>query len=122
MGSSKVTSVVSWVLVVLLALGFLLASVGKLTGAMTQMFIQWGYPVWFVTVIGIFELLGAIGLLIPKLTRLAILGLTIIMLGGVYTHLANGEGLEVIRPGIFLVLLWAVWFLRRYSFSFSSEA
>lgn len=122
MGSSKVTSVVSWVLVVLLALGFLLASVGKLTGAMTQMFIQWGYPVWFVTVIGIFELLGAIGLLIPKLTRLAILGLTIIMLGGVYTHLANGEGLEVIRPGIFLVLLWAVWFLRRYSFSFSSDA
>jgi len=33
----------------------------------------------------------------------------------VYTHLANGEGLDVLRPVIFLGALGAVWWLRRGS-------
>ncbi len=34
------------------------------------------------------------------------------MLGAGYTHLANGEGGQVIRPLMFLVALWGVWWLR----------
>ncbi len=117
MSQSKMSNVISWVLVVLLALGFSLASLGKLTGAQTAMFEKWGYPAWFATFIGIAEVAGAIGLLIPKTTKYAILGLTVIMIGAAYTHLANGEGLAVLRPAIFTILLWALWFLRRYSFS-----
>lgn len=121
MNTSKVSNIVSWVLVVLLAAFFILASLGKLTGAAVPMFEKWGYPAWFATFIGIAELLGGIGLLIPKTTKFAILGLTGIMIGAAYTHLANGEGLAVLRPIIFAVFLWAVWFLRRYSFSASSD-
>lgn len=113
MNVSKVRTIVSWVLAVLLALAYLAAAAGKLTGAANQMFAHWGYPAWFATLIGVLELAGAIGLLIPKTTRYAVLGLTVIMFGAVYTHLANHEGLQVLRPIIFLAVLWAVWWLRR---------
>ncbi|MGD9589699.1 MAG: DoxX family protein [Pyrinomonadaceae bacterium] len=117
MNTSKVLNVLSWVLVVLLAVLFLLAAAGKLMGGAGQMFENWGYPRWFATFIGITELAGAIGLLIPKTTKFAILGLSGIMIGAAYTHLSNGEGLAVLRPIIFAAVLWTVWFLRRYSFS-----
>ena len=113
MNLSKVRIVAGWVLTVLLALGFLAASAGKLTGAATPMFAHWGYPAWFATLIGILELAGAVGLLIPRMTRYAVLGLTVVMCGAAYTHLANHEGLQVLRPAIFLVLLWVAWWLRQ---------
>jgi len=110
--SSKVRTIVGWVLAILLALGFLAAATGKLTGAATRMFAHWGYPAWFATLIGVLELAGGIGLLIPRTTRYAVLGLTVIMVGATYTHLANNEGLQVLRPIIFLAILWTVWWLR----------
>ena len=103
----------SWVLVALLAAGYLVSALGKLTGAATPMFEGWGYAPWFATLIGVLELSGALGLLIPRLRRAAILGLTGIMIGASYTHITNGEGTQVLRPLIFLALLWAVWWLRR---------
>ncbi len=120
MSTSKATIVTGWVLVVLLAAGFLVASMGKLTGNMASMFEAWGYPAWFAMFIGIAELAGAIGLLIPKTARLAILGLTALMIGAAYTHVAAGEGLAVLRPAIFAALLWTVWRLRGYSLSNSN--
>ena len=113
MSSAQVRHVISWILVVLLAAAYGIAALGKLSGAATQMFADWGYQAWFATLIGVLELAGALGLLIPKTTRYAILGLTGIMLGAAYTHLANGEGMQVLRPAIFLVVLWVVWWLRR---------
>jgi len=113
MNPSKAGRIVSWVLVVLLALAYLASAAGKLTGAATDMFAHWGYPAWFATVIGILELTGAIGLLIPRTTRYAVLGLTLLMLGASYTHVSNHEGFQVLRPIIFIALLWTVWWLRR---------
>lgn len=56
-----------------------------------------GLPGWFGGFIGGAELLGGIGLLIPRLVRPAALGLIVIMLGAVFMHatkipggLANG--------------------------------
>ena len=100
-------------LAVLVALAFTASAATKLTGVATPMFTHWGYPAWFATLIGILELTGAVGLLIPRITRYAILGLTVIMFGAAYTHLANHEGIQVLRPVIFLAVLWAIWGLRR---------
>ena len=112
MATSRVRTVSSWVLVLLLAAGYLLAALGKLTGMAAPMFEGWGYAPWFATLIGILELAGVIGLLVPKTTRYAVLGLTVIMVGAAYTHVANGEAPQILRPGIFLTLLWTVWWLR----------
>ena len=108
----RAKGIVSWILVVLMAAGYLLAAAGKLTGVAASMFEGWGYAPWFMMLIGVLELAGAIGLLIPKLTRFAILGLTVIMLGAMYTHLTNDQSAQVVRPMIFLAFLWSIWFLR----------
>lgn len=113
----KALYVVSWVFAGLLAILFLLAGAGKLGGGATEMFAKWGYPAWFAIFIGVAEVAGAIGLLVPKLTRLAILGLTFVMIGAAYTHLAAGEGFAVLRPVIFTIFLWLIWFLRGTSSS-----
>ena len=113
MAGSKAINISSWILVVLLAIGLLLAAIGKLTGAQTEMFQGWGYAAWFATLIGVLELAGAIGLLIPKLTRYVIYGLTGLMIGAGYTHVANAEAAQLVRPLLFAVLLWVVWWLRR---------
>ena len=112
---NKALYILGWIFAGLLALLFGLAGVGKLAGAQTEMFANWGYPAWFATLIGVLEIAGAIGLLVPRLMRFAILGLTGIMIGAAYTHLAAGEGLAVLRPVIFTGFLWIVWFLRSYS-------
>ncbi len=55
MGLSKGRTGASWVFVVLLAAGYLISGLGKLTGSMTEMFANWGYPAWFATLIGVLE-------------------------------------------------------------------
>ena len=109
---STASRVTALVFVVLLAMGYALAGIGKLTGAANEMFVGWGYPTWFAIVIGVLEIVGALLLLFPKTTRIAIVGLTVIMLGAVYTHLANGEAIQVLRPAVFLGMLWSVWISR----------
>lgn len=115
MNGPKVRSVLSWLLLVLVAVMFAMAGIAKLGGRMNEMFSTWGYPTWFATFIGAAELAGGVGLLIPKLTRWAVYGLTLIMLGGAYTHLANGEGAQVLRPLIFAVVMWTALWLRARS-------
>lgn len=115
MAQSLGRTITGWILVGLLALGFSMAALGKLSGAAVPMFEGWGYPPWFATLIGVLELAGAIGLLVPKTTRYAVLGLTVVMLGAASTHLINDEVGQVLRPTLFLALLWTVWWLRRSS-------
>lgn len=112
MSSSRVRPILSWVLVLLLAVMFGMAGLAKLGGNMNEMFANWGYPAWFATFIGAAELAGAIGLLIPRTMRWAVYGLTLIMIGGAYTHLSNGEGAEVLRPLAFAAVMWTALALR----------
>ena len=58
-------------LLVLLSLAFLFAGGMKLLGNPMEvgMFAHWGYPLWFMYFTGACEVLGAIGLHIPKVSR-----------------------------------------------------
>ncbi|SHH38049.1 DoxX-like family protein [Cognatiyoonia sediminum] len=60
----------------------------KLTGneVALQSFIDLGLPSWFGTFIGVCEALGAIGLWLRPTSRLAALGIAIIMCGAIYYH------------------------------------
>jgi len=115
MSLSKGKAITSWVLQVLLALLFVAASAGKLTSnaAVVEMFAGWGYPASFMLLIGALELLGAIGLLVPRTSGYAAMGLIGLMIGAAITHLANGEGLQVLRPILFAVPLAAIVLIRR---------
>ena len=90
---------VLWVLQVLLMAQFLFAGGIKQTLPAEQISSQFGFPALFIRFIGICELLGAIGLVVPSVTRikpwltpLAALGLVIIMAGATVSTLVQGYG------------------------------
>src|SRR5215210_2637183 len=99
-----------WIVQVLLALLFLFAGGTKLVippdvlasmGSPNQIAL----PGWFVRFIGVAEVLGALGLILPGLlhikpwlTPLAAAGLVIIMIGATAVTVAGGDGLLALIP------------------------
>ena len=91
---------------------FLFAGLPKLLTP-AKMLSQWVYAPWFLTVVGVCETLGAIGLLIPRVAALAAAGLSGIMIGAVYTLVAHQMNKQLPIPILVFILLMLVIFLRR---------
>lgn len=117
---SKALHITLWVVQVALALAFGMIGVTKLTTSDAVLIQQSGeliekYGVGLIRFIGIAELLGALGLILPAalrilpiLTPLAALGLAIIM--GLATALHASKGEPIVTQVIFLLLtLFVVW-------------
>lgn len=90
MASAKTTNVTLWVVQGLLTALFLMAGISKLLMPIEEMTQQIPFPGWFIRFIATAEVLGAIGLIVPCLTRikphltpLAASGLVVIMIGAV---------------------------------------
>ena len=98
-------NVLLWVVQGLLALLFLLAGGIKLVMPIEEMAAQIGLPGLFLRFIGVVEVLGAIGLILPGLLRirtgltpLAACGLVIIMIGATVITVMSGQILPALLP------------------------
>jgi len=76
-----------------------------------------GYPTYFVVILGVWKLLGAVALAIPRFPRLkewAYAGMVFNLTGALVSHLASGD-IEV-GPMVYLVVMTGVtaasWSLR----------
>ena len=100
---------VQTVLTVLLTLAFLLSGTMKLMGAeqIRQGFENWGYPIFFMYIIGLCEVAGAIGLWLRRFSYAAKVCFIILMAGAVLTHLVLDSFQEAMAP-IILIILAAV--------------
>jgi len=112
----KALRIAQWIVSILLAAEFAFASKPKLIGdeQAVQGFQKAGFPSWFLLFIGVAELAGAVGLLIPKLRFWAATGLSLIMIGAVVTHARNGDAIGQMAPALIslLLLLWLAWTTR----------
>ena len=107
-----------WVLQVLVAAFFVVAAAGpKLLGDAyaVEMFSQIGAGQWFRYVIGVLELAGAVGLLVPRLAGPAALGLTGLMIGAIGTQIVVlGSPIMALTPAFLGVLVGTIaWFRLR---------
>jgi putative oxidoreductase len=86
---SRATNVALWVLQVVLAFQFGGGGLLKLTGSpeMVDLFASIGAGQWFRYVVGTLEVAGAAGLLVPRLSGLAALGLAGLLVGATATNL-----------------------------------
>lgn len=118
--SSRTRSIVLWVLSGLLTAMYLFAGGMKLSGnqEVVANFMRYGHSDAFRLFIGAAEVSGAIGLWIPRLAFWAAIGLIIIMLGAVYTHVTNGE--NPVGPIVFALVLAYVANVRKGSALFLS--
>jgi putative oxidoreductase len=111
---SKGLNIICWMLQALAAFAFLAAGSSKLAGApaMVDMFARLGAGQWFRYFTGTLEVIGAIGLLIPRATFYGAALLVTVMAGAVVTHLAILGGNPT--PAIVLLLITgSIAYLRR---------
>ena len=94
-----------WIIQALLAALFLFAGGMKLITPIEEMTKQIAMPGWFLRFIGIAELLGAIGLILPwllrirpNLTPLAAAGLSVIMIGATVVTMMIGDIATALIP------------------------
>lgn len=111
---TKGKTIALWIIQIMVAGLFLMAGMGKLTSdpEVVANFTSWGMPDKMYLVIGFFEVLGAIGLLIPRLAGLAAVGLILILGGALFTHLTHGEMGLAMLPLVVMILLGVVAYLR----------
>ncbi|BCJ44112.1 membrane protein [Actinoplanes ianthinogenes] len=115
-----------WILAGLLALFYLYAGGLKTVRSQDQLRPMMGWvdqiPMPLVRTIGVLEILGAVGLILPPLTGIATalafaaaIGLVLIQIGGIITHVSRGEtkviGLNIALLAAAAVTAWlaTVW-------------
>ncbi|MFM1931548.1 MAG: hypothetical protein RL226_851 [Bacteroidota bacterium] len=112
-------------IVIMVLTGLLMVSSGVMklmpNAAMIDSYARWGVSIEFMYFIGIAELLGGIGIFIPKLRKFAISGLMIIMWGAVFSHIKADEYQALTSPIMVIVMLVLIWVLSAKTKSAPSE-
>ena len=122
---TKRNKIVYWISTVWLASGMLstgtlqlfrVKAEGALAPPGTYGITHLGYPVYFLTILGVWKILGVIALVIPKsplLKEWAYAGFFFAMSGAVFSHIALGDSFKEIFPSLLLLVLTVVsWYLR----------
>jgi len=110
---AKRNKIIYWVATIWLALGMISTGIVQILKARegqggADMIIHLGYPVYFLTIIGIWKILGVIALLIPKnslLKEWAYAGFFFLMTGALFSHMLSGDPVTEWPPSVLLLLL-----------------
>ena len=121
----KRDKIIYWISTVWLALGMLATGVQQLMkvqleGALSPPGVygitQLGYPVYVLTILGVWKLLGVVALLIPKyplLKEWAYAGVFFLLSGALFSHIAVGHPMMELFPSVLLLVLTSLsWYFR----------
>ncbi len=119
---TKTNKIIYWIATIWLSLGMLSTGAVQLfkvkgdgPGSVDSM-TRLGYPVYFVTILGTYKILGVVALLIPKFPLLkewAYAGFFFMMSGAVFTHIVASNSMSEIFPSLLLLILTVVsWYFR----------
>jgi uncharacterized membrane protein YphA (DoxX/SURF4 family) len=118
---TKRSKIIYWIATLWLSLGMVSTGVVQLlkakagTGGVDSV-THLGYPVYLITILGVWKILGVIAVLIPKFTLLkewAYAGFFFVMSGAAISHIAVGDPAKEIFPSLLLLVLTLLsWHLR----------
>jgi uncharacterized membrane protein YphA (DoxX/SURF4 family) len=117
----KRDKIIYWIATIWLATGMLSTGAVQLFKAKggqggVDMVTHLGYPVYLLSLVGIWKILGVVAVLIPKFPLLkewTYAGFFFIMSGAVFSHIASGDPMNEIIPSLLLLILTAVsWYFR----------
>jgi uncharacterized membrane protein YphA (DoxX/SURF4 family) len=118
---SRAGKITYWIATIWLALGMIATGTGQLLQwkagqGGTDMIMRLGYPVYFLTILGIWKILGVVAVLIPKFPLLkewAYAGFFFVMTGAMFSHVAVGDPVNELIPSVLLLILTGVsWYFR----------
>lgn len=106
-----------WVTTITVALELIVGGIADLAhvGPFALAVVQLGYPTYLLIIIGVFKLLGAIVILLPRFSRLkewAYSGIIIEMVGASGSLFARNGGMDIIWPLIIALIALVSWALR----------
>lgn len=115
---TKRNKIIYWIATGWLALGMLSTGIVQLlkTKEEVDLFTHLGYPLYFLTLLAVWKILGVIAVLIPKFPLLkewAYAGFFFAMTGAVISHLVCGDAAKDLFGPLLLLLLTVVsWYFR----------
>jgi uncharacterized membrane protein YphA (DoxX/SURF4 family) len=121
LSAGKAGKIIYWIATIWLALGIVSTGAVQLFKAKegqggVGMIIHIGYPVYLLTILGIWKILGTIVVVIPKFPLLqewAYAGFFFVMAGAIFSHIAVGDSISEIFPSLLLLILTLVsWYFR----------
>lgn len=116
--AGKAGKIIYWIATAWLALGMISTAAVQLVQMEeeTNMMVRLGYPLYLLTLLGVWKILGVITVLMPKLPLLkewAYAGFFFAMSGAVISHMAVGDNPKTLFGPTLLIVLTAVsWYLR----------
>lgn len=114
----KRNKIIYWIATVWLSLGMVSTGIVQLIKMKEEadMMAHLGYPLYFLTLLGVWKLLGVVAVLIPKFPLLkewAYAGFFFSMSGAVFSHIASGDAAKELFGPVLLVILTIVsWYFR----------
>ncbi len=115
---TKTNKIIYWIATGWLALGMLSSGIVQLLRVKeeVEMMTHLGYPLYFLTVLGVWKMLGLIAVLVPKfpvVKEWAYAGFFIAMSGAIVSHAVAGDGAkEFFGPSLLLILTVVSWYFR----------
>lgn len=114
----KRNKIIYWIATAWLSLGMVSTGIVQLIKMKEEadMMAHLGYPLYFLTLLGVWKLLGVIAVLIPKfpiLKEWAYAGFFFSMSGAAYSHIASGDATKELFGSLLLLILNGVsWYFR----------
>ncbi|MFH6996405.1 DoxX family protein [Flavobacterium sp. FlaQc-57] len=114
----KRNRIIYWIATLWLALGMISTGIVQLLKMKeeVEMMDHLGYPIYFLTLLGIWKILGVFAILVPKfpiLKEWAYAGFFFAMSGAIFSHLAAGDAAITLFGPVLLLILTAIsWFFR----------
>lgn len=115
---TKRDKIIYWIATLWLSLGMASTGIVQLIHMKEEadMMAHLGYPLYFLTLLGIWKLLGVVAVLVPKFPLVkewAYAGFFFSMSGAVFSHVAAGDAaMELFGPILLLVLTFVSWYFR----------
>jgi uncharacterized membrane protein YphA (DoxX/SURF4 family) len=115
---TKRNKIIYWIATVWLSLGMVSTGAVQLIKMKEEadMFAHLGFPLYLLTLLGIWKMLGVIAVLIPRFPLLkewAYAGFFFAMSGAIFSHVAMGDpAKELFGPSLLIVLTVVSWYFR----------
>jgi putative oxidoreductase len=113
--NKKWVRVLGWAVMGLVSLFFIQAGFQKLAGTemMVTLFRDLGYPSWFMAAVGLFEIAGAVLLLIPRTSHFAAVAISALMIGAAVSEMSAGRAFQALIPLQWLIVTAIIFYFRR---------
>lgn len=114
---TKRNKIIYWIATIWLSLGMVSTGIVQLLKVKEEVELtaKLGYPEYFLTILGVWKILGVIAILLPKFPLVkewAYAGFFFAMSGAAFSHLAAGTANEIVPSLLLLTLTVISWYFR----------